>query len=138
MVGYENINTVTEKITFFESLALDENKAVTLAALYALRREWEVNGFVSPDKFAPDEPAPQSQLDILLHDLTADFMPYLKTKAEYAATPTDSNKAAMLDDLSDVLKDIKRVLSILWQGTSTDDERTALKDFYRYYADKVK
>ena len=137
MVGQEWVNVVAEQIVALESKAPDEQVAVTLAALYALRREWGADGLATAESM-PDEPAPQSQIDILLHKLTVDFMPYLKTKAEYAATPTDSNRTAMLDDLDDVLKDIKRILSILWQGASTDEERAALKELYRYYAEKIK
>ena len=65
----------------------------------------------------------------MLNDLSVDFAPYQKTSAEYMLYPTDRNMKAMLDDLDDVLKDIKKIYDLLWQGASISEGRAALVRF---------
>ena len=72
-----------------------------------------------------------SRIDMLLHDLTTAFVPYMKSKAEFMRSPTDNNADCMVHDLTEILDIQHRLFSALWRGVSHDSERQEIRDFFQ-------
>jgi len=79
-----------------------------------------------------------SRIDMLLHDLTAAFEPYMCNKAEFMQNSTDNNAACVIDGLNNILSIQRELFSALWRGANHDSERQAIREFFKWYAEKYK
>ena len=79
-----------------------------------------------------------SRMDMLLHDLTVAFDPYMRNKAEFMQNSTDSNAVCVIDGLNNILSIQRELFSALWRGANHDSERQAIREFFKWYAEKYK
>lgn len=100
--------------TFLHSPPKSNDDIITLASLYILRDKLAADTQASNnvDIITPKNPI-QSKLDLLQSDLA------------YYASNND------IVDLRNVLEDIQSIISMLWQGSTTQKEREILKKFMK-------
>ena len=112
MVGLNSINRVNEKIAAIEQRELTEQSAVTLAALYVLRREWadvpvadvpavsEVSQFSKLLSIAEDELSGADMYHAMgLDDIARDELRHFRTVIERArGLAVSSEEVAAVND----------------------------------------
>jgi len=108
------LKAVNNGINEFISDKPTNESAVTLAALYVLKRELERE---------TEKPAQSNKLTDNLTALTEKIKAYADDRAVYIANPTSENLQTEITDLEDFLDGLRDILYMLYSGGGVDERK---------------
>jgi len=108
-----------------------ENRAVFLAALYAIKSELS-NNDNKEHHIAIEKAESEKPVDDIMINAQIAYDKYFENKAHYQNTPSDTAKMEMLSNLNELLEALRQIIVFIWRSADTNDERDDMKEFFKH------